>query len=41
MIGLPDAEGEPIPVMLGPLGWENVKQDLQAMVRQVAGMEPA
>ena len=41
MIGLPDAEGEPMPVMLRPLGWQTVKQDLQAMVRQVAGAEPA
>ena len=36
-----DAEDEPMPVMRRPLGWETVKQDLQAMVRQVAGAEPA
>jgi hypothetical protein len=35
------AEDEPMPVMLRPLGWETVKQDLQAMVRHVAGVEPA
>ncbi len=36
-----DAEDEPMPVMLRPLGWKTVKQDLQAMVRHVAGAEPA
>lgn len=36
-----DAENEPMPVMLRPLRWETVKQDLQDMVRQVAGAEPA
>ena len=36
-----DAEDEPIPFMLRLLDWETVRQDLQAMVRHVAGVEPA
>jgi hypothetical protein len=32
-----DAEDDPMPVMLGPIRWETVKQDLQSLVRQIAG----
>lgn len=30
-----DAEAEPMPLMLVPLDWETVKEDLRAMVREV------